>query len=201
MILRPGTSDRAVYRQVFEEAIYDTGPSNPSLILDLGAYTGISTRWFLDRYPGATVVAVEPDPANAALLKANAPEAEIRAVAVGGSAGRTVVFHPEGGAWRATTVPEIGGAFAAEVDVETVDSILGGRRADIVKMDIEGAEMEVFEADCEWLAGVRLLFVEQHDRFRPGCVHAIRHALDATRRPYRWVPNGGANACIRFLDS
>jgi hypothetical protein len=42
-------------------------------------------------------------------------------------------------------------------------------RLDIVKLDVEGAEMNIFsDAYSEWLSKTRLLIVELHDRMKPG---------------------------------
>ncbi|HEU5171300.1 MAG TPA: FkbM family methyltransferase, partial [Gemmatimonadales bacterium] len=50
---------------------------------------------------------------------------------------------------------------------------------DILKLDIEGAEREVFsEGSAEWIEKVGLIIVELHDHLRPGC----RAALDAAVR-------------------
>ena len=50
----------------------------------------------------------------------------------------------------------------------TVDEILdesGFDRIDILKIDIEGAEKEVFEGDVgRWISRVNLLVLELHDR-------------------------------------
>jgi FkbM family methyltransferase len=46
---------------------------------------------------------------------------------------------------------------------------------DVLKMDIEGAEKDVFEA-CDWMDAVRCLMIELHDRFRPGCSEAVNSA-------------------------
>ena len=46
---------------------------------------------------------------------------------------------------------------------------------DVLKMDIEGAEKEVFEA-CDWMPSVRCLMIELHDRLKPGCSGAVNSA-------------------------
>jgi hypothetical protein len=47
---------------------------------------------------------------------------------------------------------------------------------DLAKIDIEGAEQEVFE-DLGWLDGVRCVMIELHDRLRPGCSAIVESAL------------------------
>jgi hypothetical protein len=55
---------------------------------------------------------------------------------------------------------------------------LGVSRVDLVKMDVEGAEKEIFEHDCEWLDRIGAISVELHDRFKPGCSRAFYHRID-----------------------
>jgi methyltransferase FkbM-like protein len=43
-----------------------------------------------------------------------------------------------------------------------VDRFPAGERIDLVKMDIEGAEQELFKADLSWLDRVDCLIVELH---------------------------------------
>ena len=59
----------------------------------------------------------------------------------------------------------------------TIDDIMGqfGMTAiDILKIDIEGAEKDVFEGDVDsWLPKTGMLGVELHDRMREGCACAF----------------------------
>ncbi len=49
---------------------------------------------------------------------------------------------------------------------------------DILKMDIEGSEKEVFEEGySHWLPRTKCLIVELHDRMKPGCSKALFKAL------------------------
>jgi hypothetical protein len=50
-------------------------------------------------------------------------------------------------------------------------------RIDILKLDIEGAELEIFSGPCEWLSKVAILLIELHDRVAPGCSLTFYSAL------------------------
>ena len=50
----------------------------------------------------------------------------------------------------------------------------------LIKLDIEGAEKEIFDAgDLDWMNITHAIMIELHDRFRPGCEAAF---LNAARR-------------------
>jgi hypothetical protein len=51
---------------------------------------------------------------------------------------------------------------------------LGVEHIDILKLDIEGAERELFNLGAEaWLGAVGQIIIELHDRFVPGCAFAF----------------------------
>lgn len=60
----------------------------------------------------------------------------------------------------------------------------GFEEIDLLKIDIEGAEKEVFgAADVdEWLSKVRILTIELHDRMKRGCSYEFFKAVSK----YHW---------------
>src|SRR5260221_1476823 len=73
LLCRPGTSDLAVFWQIFVDREYRCldQVKQARFILDCGANVGYSAVYFLTRFPEALVIAVEPDPDNCAMLGAN----------------------------------------------------------------------------------------------------------------------------------
>jgi hypothetical protein len=68
----------------------------------------------------------------------------------------------------------------ATVNAITIGEILersGSDRIDILKLDIEGAERELFSYNPDWLDNVRLLIIETHDHLKPGCSAAVYSAV------------------------
>lgn len=47
---------------------------------------------------------------------------------------------------------------------------------DVLKIDIEGAEREVFKTCSPWIKKVGTIVIELHDRFVPGCTDCFREA-------------------------
>jgi FkbM family methyltransferase len=82
--------------------------------------------------------------------------------------------NPDGTSW-AFRVDE--GNKTGNVKAVTLSTLLnefGIRKVDILKMDVEGAEKEIFENTAsDWLSRVGILCIELHDRIRPGAAWAV----------------------------
>jgi hypothetical protein len=50
-------------------------------------------------------------------------------------------------------------------------------RIDILKLDIEGTEKELFSGATNWLDRVSIIVIELHDRYEPGCSKAMYRKL------------------------
>ena len=50
---------------------------------------------------------------------------------------------------------------------------------DILKLDIEGSEKEVFSAGFEnWMPKTKVIIIELHDAMKPGCSRAVFAAVN-----------------------
>jgi FkbM family methyltransferase len=111
------------------------------IYIDGGAFDGDTTGLFIERADGrfARVFCFEPDPATYPRLAANfAGEPRVVPVNAGlWSKADTLRFHNDAG--RASLLDNSGGI---EVKVVALDDVLNGERASIVKMNIEGAELD-----------------------------------------------------------
>ncbi len=67
------------------------------------------------------------------------------------------------------------------VCIEDLLATHGLDQIDLLKVDIEGSEKEVFEASQGWIDRVWVVIVELHDRFKPGCAAAFEQATRAMR--------------------
>jgi FkbM family methyltransferase len=158
---------------------------DPKWIVDLGANIGLASVFFLERFPGCKVLAVEPDPENIDICRLNlAPYGDrvtLIQAAVWPHRTRLNVSHDfgDGLAWATKVVQSAPGeAGAVEgIDMPTLIGRTGGAEIDFLKMDIEGAELPLFSADTSWLGRVKALGVELHDHFLPGCWEAFHAAV------------------------
>jgi FkbM family methyltransferase len=164
----------------------------PETILDAGAYTGLSTAYFAARYPGAKIIAIEPSEENFALLIRNVSKLEnVHAInaALWGESGSLVLTDPGRGYWGLTveesdtgTSPDQKNSLVppSKVDALTVADLMSDcevDRVNLLKLDIEGSEKEVFSNALPWIDRVDAIFVELHDRFKPGCARAFFGAV------------------------
>jgi FkbM family methyltransferase len=153
-------------------------------IVDIGAHVGTFTVWAAARSPRARILAVEPNPETFAFLEKNIRDNGLqdRVIAVNaavgaepGAATLELVEHSLG------TRLARGGAGTVAVTVQTVPSLLAGagmREVDLLKIDCEGMEYEVFEAlDSDQLSRLAAIACEYHPE--PG--HSVAD-LDALLR-------------------
>ena len=159
--------DVLVARELFLDREYRVPGRQVRSILDLGANTGISVRYFRAMYPGAQIVAVEPDPALHTHLEASLDGLDVPIIraAVGATTG-AATFYSAAEGWRSSLAPQPD-ARPVTVDVLSLDDLLlraGRQRFDLVKMDIEGAEWEILPG----LAGITGCVVGELHHREPG---------------------------------
>lgn len=59
-------------------------------------------------------------------------------------------------------------------------------KIDILKIDIEGSEYEVFDENAEkWISNVSLLLIELHDRIKPWCAYRVFHIMKKSGFSYQ----------------
>jgi FkbM family methyltransferase len=181
LVCRANTSDIHVFGQIFIDREYsclDT-LSNVDLIIDCGANVGYSSAYFLTHFPKCSVISVEPDPYNFALLETNLSPYNERVKIVNSG----VWSHPVGlkiqyrGDGWATQVRECKPDEVPDMQATDIGTLLresGRDRISILKIDIEGAEAIVFARNYEsWLPYVDNIVIELHDNTSFGRVSDI----------------------------
>lgn len=137
----------------------------PKTIVDLGGNIGLTSLWFMAQYHPHRIVCLEPAPSNAKLIRQNLDHYgsgfTLIEAAIGsfdGSAyfneseesNRGTLIHGQQGATRVISVPTLITEAGIEGDI------------DLLKIDIEGGEADLFSGDVSWLRNVKAIIAEFH---------------------------------------
>ncbi|MCG5510344.1 FkbM family methyltransferase [Ectothiorhodospira lacustris] len=180
VFLRPCTADQKVYDEIFKAQEYRLDVGEPVVIVDAGAHIGLSSVYFAQRYPRAMIIAVEPESSNFELLKKNVSVyANIKPVHAGLWSRTTCLAIQDEGVdtWSFRVVEADSEHGIMATSVPDLMSDFNIDRIDVLKIDIEGAELEVLGDSGSWIDSVDTIIIELHDRFRPGCRAALDDAL------------------------
>jgi FkbM family methyltransferase len=193
--LRNGTSDFAVFSQVFLMRQYDLPiVLRARSIVDAGANIGMASLYFLWRNPHARVIAIEPDAENHAIAQENLAHFGDRCRLIHGalwSHSSTLAVsrgtYRDGRHWASQTVP-ISQSTTEQVRAYTVDEIIGEAgytEVDLLKIDIEGAELQVFrDGNLDFLERTRCCAVECHGAEAESAFRAAVIAHGFTTAPH-----------------
>lgn len=150
--------------------INELGITSDSRILDIGGNHGDFSREILDRF-NCYVDCFEPDTDACAHIRnvINNPKFTLTNKAVAGTTGRRTFYRVgpiNGGNSLLPGSREYGkdpGNTIIDVEVISLDSILDNYQTiDLIKMDCEGAEIEIIEKTQQWRK-VKQITIEFHD--------------------------------------
>jgi FkbM family methyltransferase len=207
VVLRCGTSDLRCMEKIFILQEYLAPyPTEPEIIVDAGANIGMATLFYAQKYPKAKILSIEPEDSNFEILKQNCgnlPNVSLMQAAVWNAESKLVIHDSNAEKWCFNVLESPAGepASSPQVMAVTIPKImqqLGVDHIDLLKLDIEGAEQELFKTGTEsWLPHVRQIVIELHDRFRPGCAQIFYAAIG--QRVFTQEIQG-ENIFIRFED-
>jgi FkbM family methyltransferase len=183
--LRKKYADNYTFKQVFLEDQYNFHiPFIPATIIDGGANIGLASVYFAHRFPQASIVAIEPSQENFQVVEKNI-------------AGCTKVKAKLGGIWNDNThlaivnakdndnafmVEEVEASTQGSIPAYSIGSIvqeMNWSTIDLLKLDIEGSEKEVFEKNYEsWLPHTKMIIIEVHDHMRKGAAKSVFAAMN-----------------------
>jgi FkbM family methyltransferase len=151
----------------------------PKTIIDGGGNIGLTAAFLATKYPEASIVTMEPDQENFSLLQRNtAAYKNIHPIQAGiwpRSAHLVVkdIGHGNNGFVVEETAPGTAGAVPA-LSITDIMAQMKWDTVDLLKLDVEGAEKEIFSDNYkDWLPKTKLLVVEMHDRMKKGCSKAV----------------------------
>ena len=156
----------------------------PKLIIDAGAYTGLSTLYYATKYPGAKIIAVEAESSNFGVLERHTSRlSKVTRVHAG-------LWHRKGflkivdrgtGKWG-FGVEEVANGEKFDIEATDIATLLkdsGLEKIDILKLDVEGAEKFIFSHNSKpWIEKTDIMVIELHDRIIPDCTAALYSAIE-----------------------
>lgn len=162
-------SDMAMFEEVVKDQVYESVLEHVSdcrTFVDLGANIGLASLYFATRFPKAKAIAVEPNDDTFSVLSKNLSQlanAQLHKAAVWSHEATLDGSFDRPDHFSAFQVHENGSGALKGITMQT---IVGDDQIDILKIDIEGAETEVFKGDLSWLKQVRCIAIEFHDNSR-----------------------------------
>jgi FkbM family methyltransferase len=200
---RTKTSDVEILEQLFFAHAFNLPlPIEPKVIVDGGANVGYASLIFANRYPQARIIAIEPELSNFEMLRRNTeayPNIEIIHAALWNQKTSLSVIDPDAlkSSFQMQVADSMTAATCPSITMPEILAMCGPLQIDILKLDIEGAEKEIFsDPDDTWLKQVNVLFVELHERYVTGCGKAFFAATG--KYNFNFLRDGEYECLIRF---
>ena len=167
-------------KEIHELRVYEfRASSDAPRIIDGGANIGMSVLYFKTLYPRARITAFEPDPLLLPVLERNlraAGAADVQVEPFALWSGATTLAFASDGADGGRLAEGLDPAMAEVRTVRLRDYL--GEPVDLLKLDIEGAEIEVLQDCADHLGAVERIYVEYHSfADRPQQLHALLRLL------------------------
>ena len=186
--LRMPSTDIFTYQQIFHRRDYEFKVNEePRTIIDAGANIGLASIYLANKFPNARIIALEPEASNARLLMKNVePYKNIEPLqaALWHRDELIDIVDPGYGKWAFMTRKEedagegdgLEGEYCHKIKGMTVATVLdhfGLEKVDLLKIDIEGAERELFQDASAWIERVDSMIVELHEFMKPGAYRSF----------------------------
>ena len=140
------------------------------VIIDCGGNIGLSAIWFAEQFPKAKILCIEPEESNFDLLQRNIQQYAGRVVAMKGGVwsepGTLSIVNPDAGPSAFRVQLQDMPATANTIRCYTMDELLAAANTTaplIVKIDIEGAQADLFSKNTDWVIHTDLITLELDD--------------------------------------
>jgi FkbM family methyltransferase len=180
VIVRGKTSDVTVFYEIFALKIYKIPQKEIISIVDIGANVGYASIYFAYHFPKAHIIAVEPENSNHQTLLENTQNCQnISCVhaAIWPEETELALQNPGESNWSFHYQEAAKAPNGPVIKTQTVPGLMENFRLkhiDLLKIDIEGGEQDLFAANTDWLRLVDCLIIEIHSN---QAKQAVFHAL------------------------
>jgi FkbM family methyltransferase len=185
LFIRNNTSDITVFYQIFLSRSYNIiyGIEPKKVIIDCGANVGLSTVFFKNRFPEAKIISIEPEKSNFEILQKNTEKySDIHCIKSGiwNNTTNLIFKNVQHGSWG-FVVEEVDYSNETTIPAISINDIMKKfsiSKIDILKIDIEGSEKELFESNYEaWLPNTKIVIIELHDGLKNGASKSFFNAI------------------------
>jgi FkbM family methyltransferase len=169
--LRTYSGDIDIFYEIFFKKVYKTDGNNAScFIIDAGANIGLATVYFLLKYRNAKIICIEPDPENIVIFKLNLAKqiasgaVELVEAALAKADGEMFLAQPKL-KYNSKLVHKYSGDNCVAVKTVSLQNILSTKditNIEFIKIDIEGAEENMFSGNTNWLQNIAEVMIETH---------------------------------------
>lgn len=162
-----------VFTHPFYWQLFDLLVSPPEFVVDCGAncghFTILANRCIQDRFPGSApqFLLIEPNPFLQPIIAENLRDnglterATIHSVLLGNENGHGKLWiNPKN--YLISQTQKFPGSAPHDVAFRSLQSLTGSRRIDLLKLDIEGGEFELFRTQIDAFRQVQLVMMEAH---------------------------------------
>jgi hypothetical protein len=183
--LRKDTKDLETFEEIFLTNLYNTHlPIKPKTIIDAGANVGLASLFFHLKYPEASIVALEIEKENSKSIINNTRDISNFELIQKGLFNKKSFFKIEDpyNASNSFQIREVTSNEDYDIESITLDEIINQKNwesIDLLKIDIEGAEKQLFESNYEkWLPKTKVIMIETHDRMIPKCSYTVMKTIN-----------------------
>jgi FkbM family methyltransferase len=142
-----------LWRHLYEDIYAKHIPTNPTVIIDVGAHIGVFAILMAKRFPNSTIYCFEPDPFTRAYLERNINDNDSKNItvipyALWNSRGTIPFYRSNNLATRSLIQEWASSTNSIEVETITIKDFLRERKittVDFIKINAEGAELEIIE--------------------------------------------------------
>jgi len=200
-VLLRNRSEIILYQQIFVKDVFSLVnlptvlPLKKPVVFDLGSNCGFFSLRILDVYPDAKIYAIEPQQSlvksfiNCVSQNQLSDKIKIKQAAVGDKVGRSFFYEnrsPISASLLKEKVSRRSIRKKYEIDLITVDQFCRDSNIsciDILKIDVEGSEIDVLKGANEIMNTVKVLYIEVHSPF------ATANQIEKVLNKYNLVRN------------
>lgn len=184
LVLHGNSMDYRLFSDIFLYECYNLKLcSEPAYIMDCGANIGISTRYFIKRYPRAKIAAIEPDQRNFRILQSNLQGCGVATYQIALHNKRRLLRLASDSLSSYSRRFDEAGCGSEQVVAAPLQDLfakLQWPRIDLLKIDIEGGEVAMFDTQDSWLSRVNVFVIEFHEYLKEGATQVILSKIFST---------------------